>query len=223
VILNDYHTQSLENHVKSMKLIGDVVGRPERARELIDYYTKQCAVVDERLAKASPVRPRVYIELGANAKEYQNTYGKMMWGLLIARSGGLNIAENVVKTYGPVSPEFVLKANPQVVVFTGSYWPSRLESLQLGYFADEQDARNRLKAFLSRPGWSGLEAVQKGRVYGIHHILSREIWDFYAFQCLAKWFHPELFADVNPLDNYKEFHEKFLGVDYSGTWTVELN
>ena len=223
VVLNDYHTESLATHVQSMKLIGDIVGRPERTQELIDFYKKQCAIVEDRLAKVSLGQPRVYVELGQNAQEYGNSYGKSMWGLLAPRCAGQNIASGIVEDYGPLSPEFVLKSNPQVVVFTGANWPAKSDSLQLGYFADEAEAEKRLKKFLSRPGWAEMDAVKNGRVYGIHHGLAREIWDFYPLQCFAKWFHPELFEDLNPLDGFKEFHEKFLGVEYSGTWAVELN
>jgi iron complex transport system substrate-binding protein len=223
VVLNDYHTETLDTHIRSMKLVGDIVGRPKRAQELIDFYRKQCALVEDRLSKSSIPKPRTYVELGQDPKEYRNTYGNSMWGLLIPRAGGRNIAQGVVGDYAPVSPEFVLKCNPQVVVFTGANWPARPDSLQLGYFTDQTEARRRLEKFLSRPGWAELEAVRNGRVYGIHHGLAREIWDFYSLQCFAKWFHPELFDDLNPLDCFKEFHEKFLGVDFSGTWAVDLN
>ena len=223
VIQNDYHTENLETHVKSMELIGQLTGRKERTRELIDFYKKQCALVEERLAGKTPAKPRVYVELGQDPGEYRNSYGASMWGLLIPRAGGANIAEGVIKDYAPLSPEFVLKANPQVIILTGANWPSRPDSLQLGYMADAQEAQKRLAKFLARPGWKDLEAVKNKRVYGIHHGLAREIWDFYPLQCFAKWCHPDLFKDLDPMDGFKEFHEKFLGVDLSGAWSVELN
>lgn len=222
VLQNDYHTESLDTHVRSMELVGRVVARPERTRELIDFYKAQCALVEDRLASASVTAPAVYVELGQDPKQYKSTYNKSMWGLLIPRAGGNNIARGVVENYGPISPEFVLKSNPEVVVFTGANWPAKPQSLQLGYFADQGEAEKRLKAFLDRPGWTGLAAAKNERVYGIHHGLAREIWDFYPLQCFAKWFHPELFKDLDPLEGFKTFHEKFLGVEFSGTWAVEL-
>ncbi len=223
VVLNDYHSETLDAHLKSMELIGKVVGRPERTKELTDFYKTQCAVVEDRLAKASLAKPRVYVELGRDPKENANTYNKIMWGLLIPRAKGNNIAKGLLKGYGPISPEYVLKANPQVVVLTGANWAGKPNSLQLGYFAKQAEAQKRLRGFLSRPGWDRIEAVKNRRVYGIHHVLSREIWDFYPLQCFAKWFYPKLFKDLKPLDAFKEFHEKFLGVEYSGTWAVELD
>lgn len=223
VILNDYHSESLDTHIRSMQLIGQIVGRPQRTRELVDFYTRQCAVVQNRLAAAPPTNLRVYLELGQNPDEYKNTYGNSMWGLLVPRAHGLNIASGVVENYAPVSPEFVLKSNPQVVIFTGANWPSSPASLQLGYYADDREAQKRLSAFLARPGWSQMEAVKNSRVYGIHHGLAREIWDFYPLQCMAKWFYPEIFKDLDPLDGFRKFHEKFLGVSLCGTWSVETD
>ena len=223
VVLNDYHAETLDKHLRSMKLIGDVVGRPERTRELMDFYRKQCALVEGPLAKASGTTPRVYAEVAVNPNEYSDTYGDYMWGALIERAHGQNITKGVIEGEQPASPEFVLKSNPQVVVLAGSNWPKWPESLRLGYFAEAADSRTRLKRFLTRPGWDGMEAVKNRRVYGIHHGLAREIWDFYPIQCFAKWFYPDLFADLDPLSNFKEFHEKFLGVDYSGVWSVELD
>jgi iron complex transport system substrate-binding protein len=223
VILNDYHSETLDTHIKSMEMIGKVVGRPQRTKELVDFYKAQCAVVEDRLAKVSVVKPRIYVECGLDSKEYRNSYNKSMWGLLISRAGGANIAKGLIEGYGPISPEFVIKANPQVVVLTGANWPGKSRSLKLGYEAEQAEAKERLRGFLSRPGWNRIEAVKNRRVYGIHHVLSREIWDFYSLQCLAKWLYPDLFKDLNPLKNYKEFHEKFLGVEYSGVWAVQLD
>lgn len=221
VVLNDYHAQTLKNHVQSIELIGKLTGRQDRALELIEFYKKQCAIVEDRLAAKSPGNPRVYIEVGTDHDEYQNTYGNAMWGALAFRAGGDNIALGVIERWGPASPEFVLKSAPEVIVLTGSNWPERPRSLMLGYNAVADDSRDRLDAFLARPGWSGIDAVKNRRVHGIHHGLAREIWDFYALQSLAKWFHPELFADLDPLENFKLFHEEFLGIEYSGTWAID--
>jgi iron complex transport system substrate-binding protein len=222
VIMNDFHTETLESHVRSISLIGQVVGRPERAGQLIEFYTTQYTLVRDRLTQANLEKPRVYVEVGLDPGKYSNTYGRSMWGVLAEAAGGDNITANLVERYGPVSPETVLAANPQVILLTGANWPGKERALQLGYAADPGKAQEQLQPFLARAGWNNLDAVQGARVYGIHHGLSREIWDFYALQCMAKWFHPELFADLDPLATFKEFHETFLGFSYSGVWATEM-
>lgn len=223
IVQIDYHAQSLEKHVQSMRIIGDLVGKPERTEELIEFYKTQSALVYDRLAEADPSKQRIYIENGYDPAEYANTNGNWLWGVLSENAGGSNIARDKFERSGTLSPEFVLSIDPQVVVFTGSNWESRPNSLQLGYEATEEEAKRRLSQFLSRQGWENLSAVEDRKVFGIHQGLAREVWDFYALQVLAKWMHPELFEDLDPLDGFKEFHERFLGVEFSGVWAVELD
>jgi iron complex transport system substrate-binding protein len=35
--------------------------------------------------------------------------------------------------------------------------------------------------------------------------------------------YPDLFADIDPAANLKAYHERFLPIDYSGTFWVSLN
>ncbi|RKY43030.1 MAG: ABC transporter substrate-binding protein, partial [Candidatus Omnitrophota bacterium] len=179
--------------------------------------------VYSRLDEIDEPKPKVYVELGMKGpSEYSNTYGDYMWGALIEKSGGINIAKGKIERWGPISPEYLLDANPDVIIITGSYWPGCPGSMRLGYYANPEESRELLKAFTERPGWDTLSAVNNNRVYSIHHGLARDIWDFVAIQYMAKCFYPDVFEDLNPEENFKEFHEKFLPVDYSGVWMLSL-
>ncbi|TIP69101.1 MAG: ABC transporter substrate-binding protein, partial [Mesorhizobium sp.] len=44
-------------------------------------------------------------------------------------------------------------------------------------------------------------------------------YQFVAIQQMAKWLHPDLFADLDAEATFKELHEKFLPVGYTpGHW-----
>ncbi|MNG15248.1 hypothetical protein D3C84_990620 [compost metagenome] len=43
-----------------------------------------------------------------------------------------------------------------------------------------------------------------------------------AIQQLAKWFHPALFADLDPDAAFRELHERFLPVPYQPGYFVSL-
>ena len=43
-----------------------------------------------------------------------------------------------------------------------------------------------------------------------------------AIQQLAKWFHPDLFADLDPDAAFRELHERFLPVPYESGYFVSL-
>ncbi len=219
VVLIDYHTETLETHTKSTLLLGKVLGKEERAQEIVDFYVDQVNKVYSRLGKIDKPKPKVYIEGGFRR---WSTYGGYMWGPLIERAGGVNIAKGLFERGGEISPEKVLQANPDVIIVTGSYWPKRPGTVRLGYYADIDELRTLLEEWIDRPGWENLNAVKNGRVYSIHHGLSRHIYDFVAVQFFAKCFYPDVFKDLDPEESFKEFHERFLPVNYSGVWMLSL-
>jgi len=227
VVFLDYHAETFEAHNQSTMILGKILGREERAKELMDFYKKQTELVTDRLKDITGTKPKVYIEPGnLGPSEYASTYGKgYMWGGLIDTCRGTNIAEGVVEAGkgGAISPEYLLKQNPDVIIITGTYWPSVNDSMRMGYGAQEDESRKMLKAFTERPGWSDLSAVKNGDVYSIDHSLSRSIADFVALQCLAKCLYPKAFEDLDPTDNFREFHEKFLPIEYSGLTIISLN
>lgn len=219
VIFIDYHSQTIENHVKSTLLLGKVLGKEKRAQEIVDFYKEQVNKVYSRLKEIDKPKPKVYIEGGFRK---WRTYGNYMWGAIVERCGGINIAADLFERWGDISPEYVLKENPDVIIVTGSYWSKRPGTVKLGYYANLNESKELLKDWISREGWENLNAVKNKRIYAIHHGLSRHIYDFVAFQCFAKWFYPEEFKDLDPMKNFREFHKRFLPVDYSGVWWMSL-
>ncbi len=224
VVVIDYHSETLENHLKTISLIGKLLGNQKRTAELESFYKNQVLKVYSRFPEIKKRPPKVYVECGMKGPdEYSNTYGNYMWGALVKKCGGINIAEGKIEKWGPINPEYLLKVNPDVIIITGSYWPKAVNSMRLGYFATLSESKRLLSNFLKRDGWYTLKAVKNRRVYSIHHGLSRDIWDFVPIQFLAKCFYPEYFKDLNPVESFKEFHKRFLPVSYSGIWMISLN
>ncbi len=223
IVFIDYHAETRENHVKSITLIGKILGKEERAKELIEFYDAQIEKFLPRLEKINKPKPKVYVELGMKGpSEYSNTYGKVMWGAMIVKCGGINIAEGKVEKWGPINPEYLFEANPDIIMIAGSYWPEEPKSFRLGYGVTLKEAKKSLMPFTKRPGWDSLSAVQNRRVYGIYHGISRDIWDFAPQQYMVKCFYPEEFKDIDPQKNLKEFYKRFLPVPYAGVWMMSL-
>jgi len=221
VVVIDYHTETLKTHLATINLLGTLLGREKRAQELANFYKEQVSKVYDRLKTINKPEPGVYVECGNKGpSEYSNTYGNYMWGALIEKSGGRNIAKGKIEKWGPINPEYLLSANPDVIIITGSYWPKPFQSMKLGYYANIEESQKLLAAFTKRPGWNTLKAVKNGRVYSIHHGLSRDIWDFVPIQFMAKCFYPEVFKNLDPVKSFKEFHKKYLPVEYSGVWMI---
>ena len=227
VVFVDYHQQTMENHEKSTLLIGQVMGKEERAQELVNFYKEQTALVTDRLAKAGVnlAKPSVYMEFSeaTGPSTFGASYGKQMWGAIIEQCGGNNIAKDLVEgASAAIMPEQILAANPDVIIFAGNQYADSNVNIGLGYTSDAETAKKNLASYAQRQGWNELSAVKNGEMYGLYHDLSRHIFDFAGLQYIAKTLHPDLFKDLDPNASLKEFHERFYPVDYTGTWFIGL-
>ncbi len=220
VLCIDFHSETLAHHIKSILLLGIVLGREERAVEIARFYLSHVVPILLKLRHIK-TRPKVFIEAG-----YQmwRTFGNYMWGAIIEKVGGVNIASEKVKRWGTLSPEYVIASEPDVWIVTCAYWPHRPNSPWCGYFANRTFVIKKLIHWLLlHKGVEYIKAFREGHVCIIHHGLARHIYDFVAFEFLAKVLHPELFENLNPLKDFIIFHEKFLPVNYSGVWFLCIN
>jgi len=220
----DYYVEPFEHPVASTTIIGKLLGKESRAKEVTDFYQEQVNKVSEKLANLGSAKTTAYVEVGSKGPpEYGNTYSSASGlGALVDIAGGDNIADGVIEGSGAMNPEYLLTADPDVIIISGSYWPSTADSMRLGYHAAEADSRALLRAFTERGGWDTLSAVQNGRVHSIFHGFSFRIYNFAGIQAYAKWLYPALFSDMDPAANFQEFHERFMPVEYSGVWMLDI-
>ncbi|OPZ88681.1 MAG: Vitamin B12-binding protein precursor [candidate division TA06 bacterium ADurb.Bin417] len=93
---------------------------------------------------AGPGRPRVYLEVGHDP--YFSAGRDSFLHELIELAGGRNIAGSLPGAYPRVDAEFIIAADPEVIILSGM---------------DSGDAR----AVGRRPGWDRLSAVRSGRIH----------------------------------------------------------
>jgi iron complex transport system substrate-binding protein len=229
VVFTDYFphsdnvTQLFDEVNKSTLILGKLLGKEDRAKQLVDFFKEKVNKVVERTEKVS-VKPKAVVF--ATWAEWR-AYGKKgMYNFWIEMGDGENIAAKVVDaSSGDVNPEFVLKENPDVIVFTcNNNFPSG-QRVAIGYTVDNTTiAKEALKELINRPGWENINAVKEKRVYIIHHGLSHgHIFEFVCLQYIAKWLHPELFKDLNPEESLKTFYDNFIPLPYHGVWATELS
>ncbi|MEM7239731.1 MAG: iron ABC transporter substrate-binding protein, partial [Pseudomonadota bacterium] len=80
----------------------------------------------------------------------------------------------------------------------------------------------RMRPYLDRPGWSGLDAVKSGEIHAIYHGGARTLYDFVFLQYIAKTLHPDQFKDVDPQANLDAFFAGFLPIRFTGTYMTRL-
>lgn len=227
VVFIDFREKPFEHAERSITIMGALLGRESRAAELAAYRAEQIAVVTDRLKGFAGVRPRVMIERAAGYDESCcMSFGDENFGRMVTMAGGENIAARLIPgTFGTVNPEQVVAARPDVVLVTGSNWTLYAPDgawVGVGPGADQAQARARLAKLMQRPAYRTLPVARSGRVHAIWHQFYDSPYQFVAIQVIAKWLHPELFADLDPDATFRAFHARFLPVAYRPGYWVSL-
>jgi iron complex transport system substrate-binding protein len=181
VVVVDFNAQTLEKHEKSALTIGRLMGTEARAQQLVDEYKSAFSDVLARVKASVETqgRKRVYVELGnKGADTFGNSYADTMWGKVIELAGGQNIAAGKIENWGPLNPEYVIASNPDVILIPGSGWLNRPNAVLLGFDINTETTLERLRPYLQRPGWSGLNAVKNGEVHSVYHGGARTLYDY---------------------------------------------
>jgi iron complex transport system substrate-binding protein len=219
----DQNSDPMTTPQASLLALGDALGKQARASQIVAFVNQRYQLVSSRLSKIKTIPPSIYLEAGGLGRRgYDSTYGgRYGFSALLAHARSRNIAAQVVPEMAPISAEFMLKSNPDVIVISGANWLLP-DAMRLGYCATLPDSQRRLKAFTTRPGWNGLKAVKNKRVYAIFHGFAMHIFDFAGYEYLAKALYPNQFKDLNPDADLKLFHKKFMPIDCTGVWMTRL-
>ncbi|MDD2212545.1 MAG: ABC transporter substrate-binding protein [Clostridia bacterium] len=195
---------NIEDLKKEFKMIGDLLGKPEKADELISYWDKHLQLINERVAKIPmEKKKRVYYALG----NLLHTNGSAYWGQhLITAAGGINAAQDLDKAKD-LNIEQVINWNPDVMILSSNE----------GKFITIEDIKNN-------PQLRSIKAVQDNQLYLCP--IGTFWWDRPAPEAilgitwLAKTLYPDTFKDIDIVKETKDFYQKF----YSYTLTdQEIN
>ena len=230
VVVLDYHKMKLENHVKSTEILGVLLGKEATAQEMIADYTNAVDMVNTRIKDSGEEGRKTYVELGNKGiGEYGNSYTGCLWGSIIDNVGGINIADSVLdpeEGYGALDKEYVLSQNPDVILIGGSIWTGTNtdgDQMRMGLTVDSQMSQERLQGFMTRDGWSSLNAVKNGEVYGVDHGSLRFMGDYVYTLAVAKAVYPDVFEDIDPQKEMENFYAKYLPeFDSTGTYFIKL-
>ncbi|SMC99603.1 ABC transporter substrate-binding protein [Rhizobium sp. RU36D] len=224
----DFREKPLQNTDASMRIIGKLFGKEARAEEFVAFRAEQIAKVEDVLAKTTDLKkPVVFMErAGGYSDDCCMSFGNENFGKMVTMAGGINMAESIIPgTFGTVNPEQIIASNPDQVIVTGSNWELYVPGgnwVGVGPGADKAKAAEKLANLMKRPAFTGVKAVADGNVHAIWHQFYNSPYQFIAVQQIAKWLHPELFADLDVDATFKELHERFLPVDYRPGYFASL-
>jgi iron complex transport system substrate-binding protein len=191
--------------------LGYLLGKEDHASEIIDFYDGYTEIVSERLEGLSDEeKPRVYLEGWTN---YHTCDSDTSFHEICTIAGGRNIAADIRVPASQVDPEWVIRENPDIIVkYVGTAQGS-------GYEEDDPESMKAIREeLMNRPELAGVTAVRNGDVYCIAIQLTSKPRYMIGIAYMAKWMHPELFADIDPEAMNAEYLERFHGMPYRGVY-----
>lgn len=228
IVYVDFREDPVAHSIESMRIMGKLIGKEEKAEAYIGFVEAQMARVTDVLAESEFERPSVFVDrAGGYSDDCCMTFGNGNFGEYVEIAGGTNIAKDILpNTFGTLNPEQIIAANPDQVIVTGGQWDAYVPGgawVGVGPGSDMEAARTKLKALTHRTAMTGIEAVENDQFHAIWHQFYDNPYYFVAVQRIAKWLHPDLFADLDPDATLKELHERFLPVPYQPGYWVSLD
>lgn len=226
-IFVDFRQDPTQNVLPSVQLLGRVLGREKEANAFADYYLQQTRRIYARVgAIPDNKKPLVFVERAAGLLPCCATFGPFNFGRFIEEAGGRNWGSQYFSAFqAQAAQEKVLSDNPDVYFLTGANWYGSnpgSTAVSLGYDATPEKVQKELSALMNRPGFQQLKAVQGKKVMAFYHQFYDAPYYFVAELAMAKELYPDLFKDIDPEAVFKEFHEKFLPISYSGVFWAKL-
>jgi len=143
-------SETMEDYPTALRLLGNILNCKKYAAKKIDEYKRDL----ENLSKenrAIGLRKKVYLEVWNNP--YMTIGKKSFIDKMIYYAGGLNIASNIDKGYFNFSLEWLLKADPDVIICPAM-------------------SKDAVKDVENRDGWQNIKAIRNHCVHtGINNDL----------------------------------------------------
>lgn len=207
------------NSIQSYKKLGAILDKQAQANEFINWIKSYTDIIDSRIGELEkedykPVFAYYGGEYGMSNPPPYGTFGKdnSLRNELINRAGGISISSDIKGDWITVDPEWIIEKNPPLIIRECYVYKSNPE---LGYgINDDTNAKILINSILNEQvAFENCDAVKNKDVHLIYGDLIEDSW-FIALAYLAKWFHPDLFNDLNPEKMHQEYLTKFQKLDF---------
>ena len=207
-------TYDPEEMFYSIENLGRLLGREAEAAEFTSWVREvQQTLLDKTGGLTDAEKTKMFYKTSYGSAEELMTFSNDM-SYVPARdrmSGAINIAADLPSQGGWVpnlDPEWLASQDMEVLVIgdpqPGGYGTLKNDSSNLAAFREK---------VMALPVFADTTAVKTNRVYMLGDSFFGTPRHIIGFAYLAKWFHPDLFADMEPAVLNQEYFDKFLRVE----------
>ena len=191
-------TDKPEDMPATVRVLAELYGEPEWAEKWIAYYESTLNEIQSKTSHLTDKQVVYYVHGAGNQGIYHTAAGGTISETWILESGCRYATEGTEGFGIDITPEELIQINPDVIVIGGIYYQAMEDTLY-------QD-----------PALSEIDAVKNGKIY--HVPVGLIPWDQYGVEypllCLwtAKTVYPELFEDIDIVQETLNFYEQYCGV-----------
>jgi iron complex transport system substrate-binding protein len=205
--------------VETVQIIGAISGNDDQAQEYINFYN---SVYNPIVAKSSQLAPEERINVFYTISDTTQImgFGKDVNGAneLFYAAGGRNIAGDLPFAYSEIDSEWLIEQDIDSIMIMN--WDPRYMDV-FGYTVDDPEVSREKGAeitnkFMDMDVFSHTDAVTNEKVYVVHNELFVTPRDIVLMAYMAKWFHPELYPDLDPEAIHQEYIDRF----FDGTYNI---
>ena len=192
-----------ETYLSELKTLSYILDREDEALAYCEWYEKtQDKLLEKTLKLSGDEKPNVlwYRFEGESGKK-TTCGGDTIYNSILEIAGGKNAALNI-NDYPELDTEWALKQNPDVILgvsFAGGYETGNSSIL-----------RQRYEDIINTTGFEHISATKNKKIFIIYSALGGPCDKAY----IAKWLHPDLFTDLDPVSIQQEYISKFLHLDF---------
>lgn len=224
IVYVDFSTDPVRNTAPSIEIIGRTIGAEQQAAAFAGFYHRHVNRITDRLKAADLARPKLLIM--SRGPGLRCCFASPDSGVT-AYFGGLGMT-NIAGSTGPsrsapavqLNLESIIERDPDVFVINAI---GRGPDSVFGEPPTAAQGVASLEKLRSEPGFRDLSAVRRGRVHAVDLSLLISPLNFLAFEAMATWLHPELFADIDPRATLDEINQRFLKTPLQGPFWVSLD
>ncbi len=207
------------NSTEAVSTLGAVLGKREQADEYVSWIESITDVISQRTAELPETDLRkafIYYggDWGVSPPPPYGTYGRdnFLVNGMVREAGGQCISTGIPGDWINVDPEWIIEKNPSLII--REFYVLN-ETPEMGYEVDDPAAVKKLMADITAmAAFETSDAVRNKNVHIIYGDFIQCYW-FIGLNYLAKWFHPELFEDIDPGKIHQEFITRFQRLDYN--------
>lgn len=190
-----------DSHLSDLRILGYLLDKEDNALAYNEWYDNCLNNIIEKTSTLSEDQKPSVLLYRYSTSGKTTCGGDTAYQGTLEIAGGTNVAAEL-SDYPELDVEWALTQNPDVIIgisFSGGYESDNSSVLE-EVFED----------IITTPGFDQLSAVKDGNVFVRYSALGGPLAEVYT----AKWLHPDLFTDLDPMSIQQELITKFLRLDF---------